>query len=160
MAKSPHASRPVALGYGIQKSRKGLLPWKWAEQRLQRSHNYWLTTVRPDGKPHTMVIWGLWMKGAFWFSTGAQSRKNKNLERNPHCVVCTENAAEAVIVEGVAEKINDPKSKRPFFTAYEPKYKWDMSAYQNEPVFCVRPQRVFALDEGDFIGNATKWEFK
>jgi hypothetical protein len=33
------------------------------------------------------------------------SRKARNLSGNPHCVVSTENAAEAVIVEGVAEEL-------------------------------------------------------
>ena len=90
-------------GYGMPKSKKGLLPWKWAEQRLRKSHNYWITTVKPDGSPHTMVVWGLWMDGAFLFSTGRQSRKARNLAKNPRCVVCTEHAEEAVVVEGVAE---------------------------------------------------------
>jgi hypothetical protein len=26
-----------------------LLPWSWAERRLEKSHNYWITPVRPDG---------------------------------------------------------------------------------------------------------------
>ena len=58
-AKSePKASRPHMPGYGLPKTTKGLLPWKWAEQRLQKSHNYWITTVRSDGASHTMVVWG------------------------------------------------------------------------------------------------------
>src|SRR5271154_6291349 len=98
----PKASRPLMPGYGMPKTAKGLLPWKWAEQRLKKSHNYWITTVRPDGSPHTMVVWGLWHDGRFLFSTGGQSRKAKNLAQNPHCIIATENAAEAVIVEGEA----------------------------------------------------------
>ena len=62
---APKPSRPHMPGYGLPESKKGLLPWKWAEQRLRKSHNYWITTVKPDGSPHTMVIWGLWMEGAF-----------------------------------------------------------------------------------------------
>ena len=100
---APKPSRPHMPGYGMPKSKKGLLPWKWAEQRLRKSHNYWITTVKPDGSPHTMVVWGLWMDGAFLFSTGRQSRKARNLAKNPRCVVCTEQAEEAVVVEGVAE---------------------------------------------------------
>ncbi len=100
---APKPSRPHMPGYGMPESKKGLLPWKWAEQRLRKSHNYWITTVKPDGSPHTMVVWGLWMDGAFLFSTGRQSRKARNLAKNPRCVVCTEQAEEAVVVEGVAE---------------------------------------------------------
>src|SRR5271169_4719425 len=101
--KKPKASRPHAPGYGFPEGSKGLLPWSWAEQRLKKSHNYWITTVRPDGSPHTMVVWGLWQDGLFLFSTGSKSRKSRNLAQNPSCIVCTEDANEAVIVEGVAE---------------------------------------------------------
>src|SRR5438270_10744428 len=107
----PEATRPQAPGYGFPKSKKGLLPWSWAEQRLKKSHNYWITTVKPDGSPHTMVVWGLWQEGRFVFSTGSKSRKAQNLKHNPNCIVATENAAEAVIVEGVAE-IADVAARR------------------------------------------------
>jgi len=115
MSKKPQSSRLQAPGYGFPEGKKGLLPWSWAEQRLKRSHNYWITTVKPDGSPHVMVVWGLWQNGQFLFSTGSQSQKTKNLEHNPKCVVCTENAQEAIIVEGVAE-IADVKTRRKFLT--------------------------------------------
>ena len=106
-SESPCATRPYMPGYGVPKGRKGILPWSWAEQRLKKSHNYWITTVRPDGSPHTMVIWGLWIDGAFYFSTGQESRKAKNLACNPKCIVCTENSSEAVVVEGEARRVHD-----------------------------------------------------
>ena len=49
-----------------------------------------------------MVVWGLWLDGAFLFSTGRKSRKARNLAENKKCVVCTELAQEAVIIEGKA----------------------------------------------------------
>src|SRR5207253_6140331 len=60
MAK-PHASRPYMPGYGLPKGAKGLLPWSWAERLLNKSHNYWIATSRPDGTPHVMVVWALWL---------------------------------------------------------------------------------------------------
>jgi hypothetical protein len=161
----PKASRPYMPGYGMPKSTNGLLPWKWAEQRLRKSHNYWITTVKPDGSPHTMVVWGLWLDGVFLFSTGSQSRKAKNLADNPHCVVCTEQAEEAVIVEGVAE-IAAAAVRPIFLKKYKPKYEFDMSAMEKdilsmkEPVFAVRPLVVFGLYEKKFMGSATRWKFK
>src|ERR1700674_1062724 len=115
-SKKPEPIRPQAPGYGFPEGKKGLLPWSWAEQRLKKSHNYWITTVKPDGSPHsvsphTMVVWGLWQDGRFLFSTGSKSRKSRNLAQNSNCVVCTENASEAVIVEGVAE-IADVAARR------------------------------------------------
>jgi hypothetical protein len=154
----PKASRPHMPGYGLPKGTKGLLPWKWAEDRLKKSHNYWITTVRPDGSPHTMVVWGLWLEGAFYFSTGKQSRKARNLAENPRCIVATERAEEAVIMEGEAHLTKDTPQLK-FFANYQKKYKWDMSAMQEEPVYQVRPQRAFGLYEKKFMGAATRWKF-
>jgi hypothetical protein len=161
----PRPSRPHMPGYGLPEGIKGLLPWSWAEQRLKKSHNYWITTVKPDGAPHTMVVWGLWQDGRFLFSTGSKSRKSRNLAQNTNCVVCTEHANEAVIVEGIAE-IADVAARRKLLPAYERKYKFDMGAMKDdilsmkEPVFAVRPRVVFGLWEKEFIGKSTRWKFE
>lgn len=160
----PKSTRIQAPGYGFPKGSKGLLQWLWAEQRLRRSHNYWITTVRPDGSPHTMVVWGLWQDGRFLFSTGSESRKARNLAVNKNCIVCTEHANEAVIVEGEAQ-IADVAARRKFLPPYERKYKFDMSPMKSdilsmkEPVFAVRPRVVFALWEKHFQGKSTRWKF-
>ena len=157
-SESPCATRPYMPGYGVPKGRKGILPWSWAEQRLKKSHNYWITTVRPDGSPHTMVIWGLWIDGAFYFSTGQESRKAKNLARNPKCIVCTEDSSEAVVVEGEARRVHDSPDLK-FFARYEKKYDWDMSEMQKEPIYAVRPRVAFGLYEKKFQNAATRWNF-
>jgi hypothetical protein len=156
-------------GYGLPEGDKGLLPWRWAEQRLKSSHNYWITTVKTDGSaqssPHTMVVWGLWQDGRFLFSTGSKSRKARNLAQNANCVVCTEHAHEAVIVEGIAEIAGVP-ARRKFLPTYERKYKFDMSGMKQdilsmqEPVFAVRPCAVFGFWEKHFVGKSTRWRFE
>src|SRR5215475_8390880 len=110
MSSNPYTTnRPHMPGYGILDANdgEGLLPWEWALERLTGSHNYLLATTRPDGRPHVMPVWGLWLDGAFYFSTGRQSRKARNLRANPNCVVSTDRSDEAVILEGVAEEIAD-----------------------------------------------------
>jgi len=164
----PIASRIAAPGYGFPKGAKGLLPWSWAEQRLKKSHNYWITTVKQDGargaSPHSMVVWGLWQDGRFLFSTGSKSRKARNLAHNQNCIVSTEHAHEAVIVEGVAE-IADVAARRKFLPLYEKKYKFDMAKMKDdilsmkEPVFAVRPRVVFGLWEKYFQSKSTRWKF-
>ena len=162
-AEKPKSSRPHMPGYGLPEGTKGLLPWSWAEQRLKKSHNYWITTVKPDGSPHSMVVWGLWQDGRLLFSTGSKSRKARNLAQNTSCVVCNEHAHEAVIVEGVAE-IADVAARRKFLPVYEKKYKFDMGKMKDdllamkEPIFAVRPKVVFGLSEKDFMGKATRWK--
>lgn len=164
-SRKPAASRPHAPGYGFPEGTKGLLPWSWADQRLKKSHNYWITTVKRDGSLHTMVVWGLWQDGRLLFSTGSTSRKARNLASNANCVICTEHAHEAVIVEGVAE-IAGVAARRKLIPAYERKYKFDLSTMKDdilsmkEPVFAVRPRVVFALWEKHFQNKSTRWQFE
>ena len=149
-------------GYGIAEDRKGVLSWKWARERLVKSHNYWIATTRPDGRPHVMVIWGLWLDEKFYFSTGGQSRKARNLAGNPHCVISTEKSAEAVVVEGVAERIvvsDHPALLKKFIRLYNKKYNWKIDSQEGD-VYAVHPHTAFGLLEKDFTGAATRWQFR
>ena len=164
-AKTPRSTRPHIPGYGLPKTKKGLLPWKWAVNRLKRSRQYWIATTRPDGRPHVMVVWALWMNGALYFSTGKQTRKAQNLARDPHCTMCTENAAEAVILEGVVETERDVERIGEFIRLYEKKYDWKLGEMAEgllslkDPVFLLRPSVGFGLWEKKFAPSATRWLF-
>jgi len=145
-------------GYGMPTGTKGLLPWSWAEERLRESHNYYVMTVRPDTTPHTMPVWGIWVDGRFYFSTGAQSRKARNLAGNPSCVVCTDNAAEAVIVEGTASTLDDAARISGLSPEYARKYKPFTLDPKMGPIFEVAPKVVFGLYEQEFK-SMTRWLF-
>lgn len=159
----PKASRPYMPGYGIvdANSGTGLLPWSWATERLVKAHNYWIATTRPDARPHAVPVWGVWLDGAFHFSTGRHSRKARNLAGNPWCVVCPERADEAVIVEGVAEEVTDPALLGQFVDVYNTKYEWDLDLSLG-PIYAVRPRVAFGFIEhaDNFTGTATRWEFQ
>ena len=158
-AVTPRASRPRMPGYGLPRSRKGLLPWAWAVRRLIRSHNYWLITVRPTGRPHAMPVWGIWVDGAFYFSTGRDSRKARNLARNRRCIVCSERADEAVIVEGEAREIKSAEVLARLARPYHAKYKpWTLDPDMG-PIYAVRPRAAFAMYEKRFVDAATRWRF-
>ena len=163
--KTPKATRPEIPGYGLPKSKKGLLPWKWAEDRLKKSRQYWIATTRADGRPHLMIVWALWMDGLLYFSTGKQSVKARNLAQNPHCVMATERADEGVILEGVVETERDVRRIREFIRLYEKKYKYklgkmaDAMLVLEDPVFILRPTVGFGLWEKKFATSATRWLF-
>lgn len=157
--RDPKAARPHMPGYGVPRDHKGLLPWKWAQRRLTQSHNYWLITTRPDGAPHAMPVWGVWVDSVFCFSTGRESRKARNLAANAHCVVCNELSKEAVIVEGVAREVTNPDQIKELGRPYHRKYKpWKLDPSMG-PIFIVRPRVVFAMYEKKFATAATKWKF-
>ena len=158
-SKTPKARRPHMPGYGLPKSTRGLLPWKWAEQRLKKSHNFWMVTTRPNGAPHTMPVWGIWVDSVFYFSTGRTSRKAKNLSKNKRCVVCNERADEAVIVEGVAKEVKDAAIIKRLGVQYHAKYKpWKLDPEMG-PVYAVTPRVVFGMYEKKFSTSATRWDF-
>src|SRR3954469_11486118 len=157
-SRAPKASRPRMPGYGMPAGAKGLLPWTWAEERLQTSHNYYVMTVRPDGTPHAMPVWGIWVDNRFYFSTGARSVKARNLQVNPACVVCTERTAEGGIVEGPAPIVSDASVVQRLAPLYHRKYKpWKLDPEMG-PVFEVRPSVAFAMYEKRFK-DATRYRF-
>ena len=164
-SKVPKATRPQIPHYGLPKSKKGLLPWKWAEDRLKNSREYWIATTRPDGRPHVMVIWALWMDGAIYFSTGAKTVKARNLAKNSHCTICADSAAEAVIVEGVVEIERNVETIRKYVPLYEKKYKFKLGEMGEnlialkDPLFCLRPKVAFGFWEKKFANTATRWIF-
>jgi hypothetical protein len=156
--KEPKATQLTVPGYEFS-GKTALLPWKWAADRLKRSRQYWIATTRPGGTPHLMIIWGVWFEDTFWFSTPARSRKARNLGANPRCVIGTDNAAEAVILEGTVEMIDthDAQFKK-FATAYEKKYKWNVREMA-QTVYHFRPSVGFGLFEKKFEQTATRWRF-
>jgi len=155
----PVGRRPYMPGYEtmFDKHRRNL-PWSWAVDRLTESRNYWFVSTRPDSRPHSMPVWGVWVDGSFFFSTGKLSRKAKNLQASPNCLVCPEGASEAVVLEGIANQCSEPILLRRFYRAYKRKYDWDMSGTK-DPVYQVRPRTVFGFVEtpGKTHGNPTRW---
>ena len=116
-------------GYGVAgpTEGRGLLPWSWAEERLTKSHDYWVSTVRADGRPHLMPVWAVWDGGALWFSSSLGSSKARNLGRDSRCSIATDNAWEPVVVEGTAYVVTDHAALARFIGLENEKYETDYS---------------------------------
>ena len=159
----PTASRPDMPGYGILDERggTGLLPWSWASERLATSHDYWLATVRPDGRPHVTPVWGVWDGEAVWFSSSGGSRKARNLAANPHATITTDDALEPVVVEGEVRRVTALEPITAFTDRMNRKYESDYGVdfFTANACFRLRPLRVFGLTEADFAGSPTRWVF-
>jgi hypothetical protein len=152
-------------GYGIVGPDEGggLLPWSWAEERLRASLNYWAVTVWPDGRPHAMPVWGVWDKGALWFSSSLGSRKVRNLRSEPRCVITTEDARSPVVMEGEGAVVTDLDAIAAFLRLANEKYSTELSMDFLDPArnatVRVRPRWALGLRENDFTGSPTRWEF-
>lgn len=157
-------------GYGVPAETEGMLPWSFAEERLSSSHDYWLATVWPNGRPHVMPVWGAWFDDRLWFSTDQTSRKARNLGADPRCVVTTDNALEPVVLEGFAEVITDRSLVVAFTAMVRDKYaaEWLEDVYTVDffdtntgggATYRVTPTSVFALKEAEFTTSPTRWTF-
>jgi PPOX class probable F420-dependent enzyme len=131
-----------------------MLDWSWAEERLTSSRNYWIGTVRPDGSPHAAPVWGLWIDGAVVFSTSPESRKGRNLARDPRVVVHLESGDDVVILEGEIEVI---RLEERMADAYEAKYAYRPGGEGDW--FSLRPRVAHAWREVDFPSTATRFSF-
>ncbi|MBI3973374.1 MAG: pyridoxamine 5'-phosphate oxidase family protein [Chloroflexi bacterium] len=153
----PAASRPdIPKGYGISESVEGMLPWRWAEERLERAQNYWVVTARPNGRPHAVPVWGAWVEGCFYFDGGG--RKASNMAANPAMVVHLESGAEVVIVEGVYDQGAKPGPD--LFVRIQDAYagKYDYRPDIPGQMYTVRPRTVLAWH--NLPKDATRWRFR
>jgi len=142
------------------------LPWMWAAERLTLALNYWIATTRPDGKPHSRPVWGVWLDDSFYFSTGSLAAIN--LATNPAITVHLESGSEVVIIEGVAEIARDATLVEQIVALYNQKYNWNLDT-QNmpDPFYAVRPQIAFGwhfedsqlTPESSGLETATRWHF-
>lgn len=147
--------------YGIHAGEEGMLGWEWATERLGRSRNYWISSTRPDGRPHAAPVWGVWLDGALFFGTGPGSRKGRNLTANPEVVAHLESGDEVVILEGAAERVEDAALLRRVGEVYAAKYDFDPTGGGEEPapMYAVRPRVAYGWLERDFPATATRWRF-
>ncbi|GHH68253.1 pyridoxamine 5'-phosphate oxidase family protein [Promicromonospora soli] len=71
-------------------------------------HSHWLTTINPDGSPHTTGVGAFWDAGGFYVVSGRSARKGRNMEREPRCTIAVATDDYDVVVEGIAELVTDP----------------------------------------------------
>jgi nitroimidazol reductase NimA-like FMN-containing flavoprotein (pyridoxamine 5'-phosphate oxidase superfamily) len=158
----PTSNRPHMPGYGLPDptSPDGLLPWTWARERLAVAQGYWIATTRPDGRPHLIVVWGVWHHDRLFFSTAEQSRKARNVAADPRVSVGVYNAIDAVIVEGTASRASDPDDADVLRAAYKQKYGTPLPDDGDSPLYVVEPSVAFGFIETDeFTATATRWQF-
>src|SRR6201993_3883735 len=110
--------------YGL-KARKQYLPFAHAEKRLAGARNYWICTARPDGRPHSIPVWGFWIEGALYFGTARSSRKARNLAQNAAVSIHLDSGEDVVILEGAAVEVDltDKPTFKKLDAASRAKYK-------------------------------------
>ncbi len=159
----PESGRPeMPHGYGIPESAEGMLPWSFVDEQMLPARNYWVATVRPDGRPHVMPVWGAWLDGKLYIEGSPETRRHRNILSNPNVVVHLEDGSRVVIIEGVAYEAGKPEPSlgERLSEAYTAKYRelgyapgpdnWD-----NGGLYVIIPQKAFAWTK--FPTDTTRW---
>lgn len=162
--KAQKPDRPsMPAGYGIRKDGQGQLDWSWVDERMQTSRNYWISSTRPDGRPHAMPVWGVWLDGSLYFGTNRKSVKGRNLANDPRVAVHLESGDEAVMIESVATEVHDNQMLTRIAQAFSQKYPGMPAEPDTSPevvYYAVRPKVVLAWLENDFPNTATRWRLE
>jgi hypothetical protein len=148
-------------------------PWEAGLEQVRAADTFWLSTVRPDGRPHVTPLIAVWHADALWFATGPEERKAVNLAANRSCVVTTgrSDLAEGaldVVLEGRAELVSEEAELEPVAAAIATKYPggpWDFvvrdGAFSDRDlggrvlVFRLRPVRGLGFRKGDRFSQTT-----
>jgi hypothetical protein len=149
------------------------VPWKEALDRVEQAGLFWVATVRRDGRPHVTPVVGAWADGAFYFTTGADEQKSKNLAANPHCAVITGcntwDAGLDIILHGNAVVVRDLPLLRTVADAFLAKYgsDWAFEVVEEDGtfrlhgvalVYQVAPAQALGFGKGEPFSH-TRWDF-
>ena len=163
-----------------------LLDWAPIEARLAAGlsqapgtggpdrHTCWLATINPDGSPHVTGIGALWADGCWWFATGTQTRKGRNLARDPRCTLSVAAQEFDLAVDGEASLVTDPATVADMAarwaaegwparvddtgTALTAEYSAPSAGPPPWHVYRLTPRSATALGTVD-PGGATRWRF-
>ena len=136
-------------------------------------HTCWLATINADGSPHVTGIGALWADDALWFETGEQTRKARNVARDPRCTLSLATREFDLVVEGDAQQIRDPEIVARMAALWAEEWPCrvdetgtaltaDFSAPSAGPppwhVYRITPRAATALAIVE-PGGATRWRF-
>ena len=141
------------------------LTWDWVAVQLTESKHYWLCSVRPDGRPHVVPRWAVFLDGKIYYDGSPETRHARNIETNPEVAVHLESGERVIILEGtsVPSAKPSPELGRRLSEAYKKKYKelgyapgphsWDEGG-----LFVFTPRQCIAWSK--FNEDPTKFLFE
>jgi hypothetical protein len=151
------------------------IAWSRALKQLEAGPKgtFWLATTNPDGRPHVAGVGVLWVDGKIYFTSGADTRKGRNLAANPGCAVSVSLPGLDLVVEGRAVRITD----RPTLLRLAERFAaqgWPASvsggaltAEYSAPsagpppwnLYMLKPASAFGVATAEPSG-ATRWQFE
>jgi hypothetical protein len=158
--------RPFMPDGYLQEGRlNGYVPWSHVQDRMSSAKSYWISTTRPDGRPHTTPVWGMWLDDTFYFDGSPETVRGRNIAANPSISVHLESADDVVIMEGAAHEITAPdlELRERLASAYSAKYA--AAGYEPGPETWEQGGLyIFTIDKvlawTAFDKDPTRWTFR
>jgi len=143
---------------------RGFIPWRKIDHFLSAFRSIWVSTTRPDGRPHAVPVWYIWDGQNIYFISGRSLQKSRNLARQSWVVVHVGDGDDVIILEGFVEIVRDRDELEKVDKAYRDKYVDPGSGAQAtifEPeadLYRVNIKHVMAWEYGT-VANRTDWKF-
>jgi len=144
---------------------RGFIPWSKVDHFLLAFRSIWVSTTRPDGRPHAVPVWYIWDGRNLYFISERSLQKSRNLVRQPWIVIHSGDGDDVIILEGLVEIVTDRAELEKVDAAYRAKYVDPGSGAQAtifEPqvdLYRVNVKHVMAWEYGT-VANRTDWKFK
>jgi general stress protein 26 len=147
--------------------------WDEAQNVLESAQLSWISTVRPDGRPHVTPLVAVWLDGASYFTTGPDEQKAHNVNENSQVVLTTGcnnwDSGLDVVLEGSAQRVTDMALLERLAKAWRAKWdgSWRFTAqtegFRHDDgglalVYQVQPSRVLAFAKGNFSQTSYRFD--
>jgi len=162
--RNPKISRPIfPKGYADKPA--SYVSWEWVASQLTESKHYWLCSVRPDGRPHVVPRWGVFIDNKLYYDGSTETRHARNILENPHITLNLESGEKAIIMEGTTRPAEKPTSQFAQTLAAAIGQKYAALGYSPEPnqwdeggLYVFTPRQCIAWTV--FFENPTKFVFE
>ena len=170
-ARTPRDEKNLADLYKLDP-----IPWSRALEALEsnepQKQTPFLTTTRPDGRPHVAGVGALWDNGKVYVVSGPGTRKSRNLAKNPSCIVAFSLTGIDLVIEGKAARVTDDATLQHMAKRYADQgwpatvkdgaFTHEYSAPSAGPppwyVYEITPTTVYGVMSAE-PGGATRWRF-
>ena len=144
-----------------------MLTWQDAEHILRGGRYFWYATTNPNGSPHLVQQWGVWIDETLYFEGSDKTRWARNLAREPRLAFGTQVADSAVMGKAVVDVVRgvDRDLAERIAKQYAAKYgrvfdyKPKPEQYMKGHIFRGRPAKLIVFDVKHFNSGATRFTF-
>jgi hypothetical protein len=157
------------------------IPWARAVAQLDRLEprggsggpTCWLSTTRPNGRPHLAGVVGLWLDETLYFVSGPGTRESRNLATDPRCSFAISLLDLDLVLEGTASRVTDTATFARIAACYADR-GWPLEVIDDSvtasfgaPTAPPPPRHLYAFTVATALGvaaasdpGATRWHFK